>query len=105
MRWFILAIVILVAGSAAAQYIQNTNTGQVSCGTTATIVAAARGRNAITIKNPTGASVSIYIGGPAVTTSTGLSIDAAAAMTLQPFNGAVYCVAASAQTVSFLESF
>lgn len=110
MKRFLVAIgaaVLLAASPVYSQPFptQNLNTNQPSCGTSATLVAAARFRNAITIKVPLGGST-VFIGGPNVTTTTGLSIDAGAAMTLQPYAGAVYCVVSSStQTVSFAETF
>lgn len=85
--------------------VQNFTTSQVSCGTTATLAAPFRYRNAITIKVPT-SGATVFIGGAGVTTSTGFSVDGGTAMTLQPYAGPVYCVVASStQTVSVAETF
>lgn len=103
-----LGVAALLAATAAdAQPFpsQNLKTNQVSCGTSATLVAPMRYRNGITIKVPSGGAT-VFIGAAGVTTSTGFSIDASAAMTLQPYSGPVYCVVATGtQTVSYAETF
>ena len=98
-----------LGGGARAQQdknVINLNSPTVSCGSTATLLAAARYRNAITIPIPSG-GVTVYIGSnSAVTTSNGFPVVAGAAMTLSPFNGSVYCVvAAGTQSVTPLESY
>lgn len=102
-----LGAFLLAAISASAQQLptQNFSATQVSCGTTATLAAAARYRNAVTIKVPTSGST-VYIGPAGVTTTTGFSVDGGTAMTLQPYAGAVYCVVATGtQTVSVGQTF
>src|SRR5579871_2885071 len=88
----------------------NLNVGQVSVGTSATLIAAARGespangpRISITVTNLGSATVFIAptIG---VTAATGHGIPAGQAQSF-PYTGPVYGIAASSQTVSFAESF
>lgn len=77
-------------------------TTQIVCASTATLIDAVRNRHGITVKVPTGGTVA-YIGPSGVTASTGLGIDPGAAMTLEPFSGALYCVG-STQTVQVLQT-
>ncbi len=99
----------LVSSAAFAQdsgFVTNLNTPPVSCGSTATLLAAQRVRNAVTITVPPG-GVTVYVGSSlGVTVANGFPIYANAALTLQPYNGPVYCVVATgSQTVNFVESF
>jgi len=77
-------------------------TSQVVCGATATQIDGIRNRHAITVKVPL-LGATTYIGPAGVTASTGLGIDAGAAMTLEPFSGALFCVSSS-QTVQVLQT-
>jgi len=98
---FFIAVPAVAQGFAA----QNFLTSQVSCSTSATQASPARYRNAITIKVPTGGAT-VFIGPAGVTPTTGFSVDAGTAMTLQPYAGAVYCVVATGtQTISIGETF
>ena len=103
---FCLALGLL--GPADAQnlgYVQNLNTPQVPCGSSATLAAAQRTRNAITLAVPAGGAT-VFVGGAGVTTSTGFPVGAGFSLTLQPFNGPVYCVVATgSQTLEVLESW
>lgn len=79
------------------------NTGQAAVTTSASLVVAARpGRSKVTL-TPTSATV-FYVGGAGVTTGTGLYVAAGGAVTIETM-AAVYAVAATALTVSFLETF
>lgn len=83
----------------------NQATSQVSVGTSATLIAAARlGRNAITITNA--GTTAVWIGNAGVTVATGtlLAGVVGASITI-PTQAAEYAVAGSAQTVSILETF
>lgn len=104
MRWLPLAL-IFCAGGALAQSFPNKNvlTSQVVCGSSATQIDAIRNRHAITVKVPI-SGATVYIGPANVTTNTGLGIDAQAAMTLEPFSGALYCVTGGSQSVQVLQT-
>jgi hypothetical protein len=84
----------------------NFTPGQASVGATATLIVAARtGRNTVVIEN-TG-TTPVYLGGPGVTTSTGLLLPGVlgASLTL-PVSAAIYGVVASGtQTVTEAETY
>lgn len=85
----------------------NIATSQVSVGTSATLIAAARpGRKGITITNITGTQ-QIFIGNTGVAANTGALIPAAVAGSQTiPSSAAVYGIAVTlAQTVSVLETY
>ena len=110
LRKVLLALALALALSPASAQ-QNTNvlylsSPTVTCAASATLRAAARYRSSITISPPAGATT-IYVGySSAVTTSTGFPLVAGSSLTLQPYNGAVYCITASGtQAISPLESF
>lgn len=79
-------------------------TGQVSVAATATqIIAANPSRQGVLVTNPS-SSVTVYIGGSGVTTSTGAILPPLSSLTL-PITGAIYgIVASSTQTVSYVET-
>jgi hypothetical protein len=78
------------------------STGQVSLGTSATLIIAAGTRQGVLITNPS-ATVTVYIGGSGVTTANGQILGPLQSITI-PVVSAVYgVVAASTQTVSFIE--
>lgn len=105
----LLALLLLLAGPAEAQYIQNLNTVSVTVGTTATLVVPARTRNAVTVTVLTGGSTVFCGSTSAVTasgTGVGFPIAASTALTLQPYNGPVWCIiGSSTQAVKAIESF
>lgn len=78
-------------------------TGQVSVGTTPTLIAASNGlRYALLITNIS-STVTVYIGNSAVTASNGQVLGPGQSLTI-PVVGPVYGVVASGtQTVSFIE--
>lgn len=77
-------------------------TGQVSLGTSATLIIAAGTRQGVIVTNPS-TTVTIYVGGSGVTTSNGQIVPPLQSVTL-PVVSAVYgVVAASTQTVSYAE--
>lgn len=77
-------------------------TGQVSIGSTATLIKAAGTRQGLLITNPS-ASVTVYIGGSGVTTGNGQELLPGTSITL-PVVSAVYgIVATSTQIVSYVE--
>jgi hypothetical protein len=83
----------------------NITTGQVSCGTSATLLVAARtGRSRV--KLTMNGAVDAYIGPAGVAVGTGdlLLGTKGTTMTFET-SAAVYCVAASAVTVSYLETY
>ena len=111
------ALPALVAGSASIGSVVTSpsvgsgsiNSNQVSVGTTATLVAAARtgaqgtGRIAITIINS--GTAPVFVGASGVTTGTGVAVAVGASITINT-TAAIYSVCASGtQTVSFLETF
>jgi hypothetical protein len=76
-------------------------TGQVSVGSSTTLIIAAGTRQGVLITNPS--SVTVYIGGSGVTTSNGQELLAGESVTL-PTTSAVYgVVATGTQTVTYLE--
>jgi len=81
------------------------NTGQATVATTATVIAPARpGRKTITIVN--GGTTDVYVGGAAVTTSTGFLLTGTkgAGFTVDT-EGPVYGIVGSGtQAVSYLET-
>lgn len=78
-------------------------TGQISVGTTATQVVAARtGRQKVTL-SPTSSTV-YYVGSTGVTTTTGLYVPAGGTITLDTA-AAIFAVGAAALTISYIEFF
>lgn len=84
--------------------------GQVSCGTTATLITNAQTSRTHMIISTTGTTV-VYIGGGSVTTANGLPLVApTGGMSLlnvssdvHPFKGALYCiVGAGTQTIGYM---
>ena len=105
----VLLALALVSTSALAEdtgQIGNLNTPAVTCAATATLMAAARYRSAITVVAPSGGAT-VYIGSTnAVTTANGFPIVAGAALTLQPYNGAIYCIVSTGtQTANVAETY
>jgi len=100
------------AGSASTQDVNiqqlgaaNLNTNQVACGTTATVIAAARtARQTITIENM--GTGTIYVGGTAVTTSAGMLLPPlqGASITLLT-TAAIDCIATATSTISYDETY
>lgn len=80
-------------------------TGQVSVGTSSTLIAAARtGRQAITVVSTT--ALVFYVGNTGVTTATGQYVAAAAGASITiNTSAAIYGVAAAPVTVSYMEAF
>lgn len=77
-------------------------TGQVSVGSTATLIIAANTRQGVLITNPS-ATVTVFIGGAGVTTGNGQELLPLQSITL-PVVSAVYgIVATGTQTVSYVE--
>ena len=77
-------------------------TGQVSIGTSATLIIAANTRQGVLITNPS-STVTVYIGGSGVTTGNGQELLPLQSASL-PVVSAVYgVVASSTQTVSYVE--
>jgi|SRR6185437_11190952 len=109
MKRFALALACSLWASAAlpqgfpTKYLATANP---SCTSGTSQAVAARYRNGVTIAVPTG-GVAVAIGNTAsVTFATGFQIAPGAALTLEPYSGAVYCVTSSAsQSVSVVESF
>ena len=96
----------LAGGSKSQQFVgnpQNFAASAVSCLTTPTLVVPARARNAVTVTVPAGGAV-VYIGGPAVTTSTGFDLNPLTALTINS-SAAVYCIAGSTQTLKVAETY
>lgn len=78
------------------------NTGQVSVGSTPTLIIAAETRQGVLITNPS-STVTVYIGGVAVSTSNGQQLLPLQSLSL-PVASAIYgIVATGTQTVSFVE--
>ena len=79
------------------------STGQVSVGTAATqIIGANTNRYEVVITNPS--TVTVYVGGSGVSTTTGHAIPAGGSITLKS-TAAIYGVVATAtQTVTYAES-
>lgn len=102
MRWLPLALIFCASGALAQIPNKVLLTSQPVCAASATLIDGIRNRHAITVKVPTGGAVT-YIGAAGVTASTGLGIDPGAAMTLQPYSGALYCVGSS-QTVQVIQT-
>jgi hypothetical protein len=103
MRRLLALVLVCWAGGALAQIPNKILlTSQVVCAASATLIDGVRNRHAITVKVPTGGAVT-YIGAAGVNASTGLGIDPGAAMTLQPFSGALYCVGSS-QSVQVIQT-
>lgn len=86
----------------------NANYGNVSIGTSAAVVAAAKGRSSIIIQNNHATQV-LYLGDDSSVTADaastgGLKIVAGASVTLTGFKGAVYGIASGAATpVAYFE--
>ena len=81
------------------------NTGQATVATTATVIAAARpGRKDIAIVNS--GTTDVYVGGPSVTTSTGILLTGAkGAGLVLTTEAAIYgIVAAGTQAVTYMET-
>lgn len=91
-----------ITGGSPTGY-SNLATGQVSVGTTATVIAAARtGRGTVTVAN---GATAIYVGNSGVTTTTGILVPVNGNLTLT-FNGAVYgIVATGTSSVTYSESY
>ena len=82
-------------------------TGQVTVGTTATLVAAANSnRRALIIVNNSGNSVYIGIDNT-VTTTTGVELPTGAVLNVsrlfEGYTGAIYAIAAVSSTISYIE--
>ena len=106
MRTLFLFLALIFSDPASAQFYQYLNTPQVSVGTVATQVVAARARNAVTVNVPLSGATVYCSSSSSVTTSTGFPITAGASYTFQPYNGPVWCiVASSTQTVYAGESY
>ena len=78
-------------------------TGQVSCGTSATSIVSARNRRRLVIRN-NGANP-VYVGAGAVTTSTGYKLAVNESLTLETSTSVFGIVAASTESVSYIEEF
>jgi hypothetical protein len=79
-------------------------TGQASVSTVVQIIAARPTRRSALVTN-TDASVSVYVGNAAVSSSTGQLIKAGNSLTI-PFTGAIYCVATTGRVVvTFAEAY
>jgi hypothetical protein len=83
-----------------------TSQASAPTGTSAQIVAARAGRNAVTITNVTGAQ-QVYVGATGVTAATGQLIPATVGASLTiPTQAAIFAISlTAAQTVSILETF
>jgi hypothetical protein len=93
-------------GSVTITAPSNFTPAQVSVGTSATLIAAARtGRQLLTIVNTT--TTAIYLGGSGVTTSTGHLLPGVVGASLTiPYTGAMYgVVASSTATVTEAETY
>jgi hypothetical protein len=93
-------------GSVTITSPSNFTPAQVSVGTSATLIAAARtGRQLLTIVNTT--TTAIYLGGSGVTTSTGHLLPGVVGASLTiPYTGAMYgVVASSTATVTEAETY
>lgn len=102
-----LGAAILLAASAYGQDFDAKNFTAYSstCTSSASIAAAARYRNAITMTVPVGGAT-VFVGPLGVTTSTGFPIAAGGAFTLSPYSGPVYCVVSSgSQALNIAETF
>jgi hypothetical protein len=99
----VAAISVCAAFPASAASV---TTGQVTCTTTATLIAGERtGRRAITVIQE--GTTAVRLGGSTVTTGTGVPLPGTANASFT-FDGgaAIYCVTASGtQLVSYVESF
>lgn len=110
MRRLLLALALCAGfGGADAQQItdyQNFAPTVITCAATATLAAVNRARNAVTLSTPTGGAT-VYVGQTAaVTVANGFPIAAGAALTLQPYGGAIYCiVSTSTQMLNVAETF
>ena len=107
----VLLALALLALAPTAQAQQNTNITRlnsppITCAVSATLLVSPRYRNAVTIIVPNGGAT-VYVGSTnGVTTGNGFPIVAGAALTLQPYNGALYCIVGSGtQVISPLESY
>jgi len=109
MKRLALALAVLLWASAGypqgfpTKYLATANP---SCTSSSSQAVAARYRNGVTISVPSG-GVAVAIGNTAgVTFATGFQIASGAALTLEPYAGAVYCItSSSSQSVSVIESF
>ena len=81
----------------------NYQSGQVTVGTSATLIGAFEGNESgVLIAN--GAAI-VYLGGPTVTTTTGLPVQINSTVTAPTYGGAkvsLYAISASSSVVSFL---
>jgi hypothetical protein len=105
-RLVALAALLLVSPT-QAQFIQNLNAPNVSCTTAASLIVPQRLRSAVTIGNPSSSTATVYIGSTSsLTSATGFDLVPGATITLQPFNGPVYCISASgSQSVNVVETY
>ncbi len=101
-----LAFVLALGQNARAQNTKFLNSPAVTCAATATLLVAARQRNAVTVAPPSGGST-VYVGGTSgVTTSNGFPVVAGGALTLQPYNGPLWCVVSTGtQSTNVVESY
>ena len=99
-----LAFLLVLGENARAQNTRFLNTPAVTCTATATLLVAARQRTVVTIAPPSGGST-VYVGSSnAVTTSNGFPVVAGGSLTLQPYNGPLWCVVSSGtQSTNVLE--
>ena len=101
-----LCLATPIAGAQNAGQILNLNGPSVTVGTSPTLIVAARVRNAVTLYVPTGGATVYIDNNNQVTTSNGFPLVAGQALTLQPYNGAVWgVVSSSTQTINELESY
>lgn len=77
-------------------------TGQVAIGTAATLIIAANVRRGILVTNPS-STVTVFVGGAAVTTANGQELLPLASLTIPTVSAVYGIVAAATQTVSYME--
>lgn len=77
-------------------------TGQVSIGSSATLIIAANTRQGVLITNPS-STVTVYVGGSGVTTGNGQIIPPLQSITVPVVSALYGIVATSTQTISYLE--
>lgn len=77
-------------------------TGQVSIGSSATLIIAANTRQGVLITNPS-STVTVYIGGSGVTTGNGQILTPGSSITIPVVSALYGIVATGTQTVSYVE--
>lgn len=83
---------------------RNLGSGQVTTSTSAASIAARATRRGITVRN-LDSSITIYIGGVGVTSSTGMPLKAGESIAIDTSAAVYYIAASGAPILAFLESY